>query len=105
MNVFLYLCRKIALTVILTRAGLGLDIVKLRKLSWAVLRLALLPCTCEIITVGIASHFILGFPWIWSLMLGLVIMNSFGFESNSETVAQKKKDTTFSKKSPESVWL
>ncbi|CAG2225679.1 SLC9B1_2 [Mytilus edulis] len=64
---------KIALTVILTRAGLGLDIVKLRKLSWAVLRLALLPCTCEIITVGIASHFILGFPWIWSLMLGCIL--------------------------------
>ncbi|XP_063411812.1 sodium/hydrogen exchanger 9B2-like [Mytilus trossulus] len=65
--------RKIALTVILTRAGLGLDIVKLRKLSWAVLRLALLPCTCEIITVGVASHFILGFPWIWSLMLGCIL--------------------------------
>ncbi|XP_052079843.1 sodium/hydrogen exchanger 9B2-like [Mytilus californianus] len=65
--------RKIALTVILTRAGLGLDIVKLRKLSWAVIRLAFLPCTCEIITVGIASHFILGFPWIWSLMLGCIL--------------------------------
>jgi len=62
--------RKLALTVILTRAGLGLDIVKLRKLSWAVLRLAFLPCTAEIITVGIVSHFILGFPWKWSIMLG-----------------------------------
>ncbi|CAC5368291.1 SLC9B1_2 [Mytilus coruscus] len=54
-------------------AGLGLDIVKLRKLSWAVIRLAFLPCTFEIITVGIASHFILGFPWIWSLMLGCIL--------------------------------
>lgn len=64
------LFRKLALTVILLRAGLGLDIVKLRKLSFAVLRLAFTPCLCEAITVGIVSHFLLGFPWTWSLMLG-----------------------------------
>ncbi|XP_011416874.3 sodium/hydrogen exchanger 9B2 [Magallana gigas] len=65
--------RKLALTVILLRAGLGLDIVKLRKLSFAVLRLAFTPCLCEAITVGIVSHFLLGFPWTWSLMLGCIL--------------------------------
>ena len=68
--IFFLSYRKIALTVILTRAGLGLDPIKLKKLSWAVLRLAFTPCVCEAITVGIVSHFLLGFPWKWSLMLG-----------------------------------
>ncbi|XP_061197151.1 sodium/hydrogen exchanger 9B2-like [Saccostrea echinata] len=65
--------RKLALTVILLRAGLGLDIVKLRKLSFAVLRLAFIPCLSEAITGGIVSHFLLGFPWAWSLMLGCIL--------------------------------
>ncbi|KAK3087377.1 hypothetical protein FSP39_005190 [Pinctada imbricata] len=65
--------RKLALTVILTRAGLGLDIPKLRRLSFAVLRLAFLPCIAEAITVAIASHFLLGFSWTWSLMLGCIL--------------------------------
>ncbi|XP_052237809.1 sodium/hydrogen exchanger 9B2-like [Dreissena polymorpha] len=65
--------RKVALTVILTRAGLGLDLVKLRKMWLAVVRLAFLPCTAEIITVGVVSHFLLGFPWVWSMMLGCVL--------------------------------
>ncbi|KAL4217023.1 Sodium/hydrogen exchanger 9B2 [Mactra antiquata] len=65
--------RKVALTVILTRAGLGLDVVKLKKLSWAVLRLAFLPCAAEIVTAGIVSKFLLGFPWLWSLMLGCIM--------------------------------
>jgi hypothetical protein len=62
--------RKVALTVILTRAGLGLDIIKLKKLSWAVLRLAFIPCAAEIMTSAVVSRFLLGFPWAWSLMLG-----------------------------------
>jgi len=61
---------KVAQTVILTRAGLGLDVVKLRKLSFAVLRLAWLPAAAEILTGGIVSHFLLGLPWFWSLLLG-----------------------------------
>ncbi|KAL3831361.1 hypothetical protein ACJMK2_023114 [Sinanodonta woodiana] len=65
--------RKMAQTVILTRAGLGLDPMKLRKLSWPILRLAFIPCLAEAITVGIVSHFLLGFPWRWSLMLGFIL--------------------------------
>ncbi|XP_055875673.1 sodium/hydrogen exchanger 9B2-like isoform X3 [Biomphalaria glabrata] len=65
--------RQIALTVILTRAGLGLDPKALRRLSFVVLRLAFLPCLTETIIDGIASHLILGFPWQWAFMLGFVI--------------------------------
>ncbi|GFR84744.1 mitochondrial sodium/hydrogen exchanger 9B2-like [Elysia marginata] len=66
-------CRQIALTVILIRAGLGLDPHALRRLSCVVVRLAFLPCLIETIVDGIASHLILGFPWSWGFLLGFVI--------------------------------
>lgn len=65
--------RKIALTVILIRAGLGLDPVALRKLSFSVLRLAFAPCLVECLTVGVASHFLMGLPWVWAFLLGFVL--------------------------------
>ena len=52
--------RNIALVVILTRAGLGLDPVALRKLSFGVLRLAFLPCIVEALTAMVTSHLFLG---------------------------------------------
>ncbi|XP_055334940.1 sodium/hydrogen exchanger 9B2-like isoform X2 [Paramacrobiotus metropolitanus] len=64
--------RSIALTVILTRAGLGLDGKALRKLSKNVLLLSFLPCAAEAITVGIAAYMILGFPWLWGFLLGCI---------------------------------
>ena len=60
------------MVVILIRAGLGLDPVALRKLSCAVFRLAFSPCLAEMTTAAIASHLLLGFPWLWGIMLGLV---------------------------------
>ena len=62
--------RQLALTVILIRAGLGLDPKALRRLSLTVLRLAFTPCLSETIVVAIASHFLLGFPWVWGFILG-----------------------------------
>ena len=68
---FIFICyRNIALVVILIRAGLGLDPVALKKLSFGVLRLAFCPCLTETMTVAVASHFLMGFPWIWGFMLG-----------------------------------
>lgn len=65
--------RQIALTVILIRAGLGLDPVALRKLSFTVLRLAASPCLVECLVEAIAAHFLLGLPWEWAFMLGFVL--------------------------------
>lgn len=62
--------RQIALTVILIRAGLGLDPAALKKLSFAVVRLAFSPCLAECVAEAIAAHFLLGFPLIWAFMLG-----------------------------------
>uniref|UniRef100_A0A2C9K2F1 Cation/H+ exchanger transmembrane domain-containing protein n=1 Tax=Biomphalaria glabrata TaxID=6526 RepID=A0A2C9K2F1_BIOGL len=70
---WVFTLRQIALTVILTRAGLGLDPKALKRLSFVVLRLAFLPCLTEATVDAIASHLILGFPWQWGFMLGFVI--------------------------------
>lgn len=62
--------RSMALVVILLQAGLGLDAEALRSLSVVCIRLCCLPCVAEAVTAGVASHFILGLPWLWGLMLG-----------------------------------
>ncbi|XP_077999046.1 sodium/hydrogen exchanger 9B2-like isoform X2 [Glandiceps talaboti] len=65
--------RNIAFTVILIRAGLGLDAQALRKLKIVCLRLAFTPCTVECITAAIVAYLLLGFPWDWGFMLGFVL--------------------------------
>lgn len=65
--------RLIALTVILLRAGLGLDLDSLNRLRGAFLRLAFLPNLAEAGTVAVVAHLLLGLPWLWGLLLGFVI--------------------------------
>jgi len=65
--------RNIALTVILLRAGLGLDPDALRKLSGMVFRLAFTPCLVEASVSAAAAHLMLGFPVQWGFMLGFVL--------------------------------
>ena len=38
-----------------------------------VFRLAFIPCLVETLTVAVASHLLLGFPWLWGFMLGFVL--------------------------------
>ncbi|XP_027013742.2 sodium/hydrogen exchanger 9B2 [Tachysurus fulvidraco] len=65
--------RNIALAVILTRAGLGLDASALKKLKVVCVRVAAGPCLVEAFTVALLSHFLMGLPWIWGLILGFVL--------------------------------
>ncbi|CAL8073950.1 unnamed protein product [Orchesella dallaii] len=65
--------RQIALAVILTRAGFGLDLNTLVKFKWLVLRLAFVPTVIESLSIALLTHFILGFPWIWGLLVGFVV--------------------------------
>ncbi|XP_071453538.1 sodium/hydrogen exchanger 9B2-like [Hetaerina americana] len=65
--------RYLALTLVLIRAGLGLDPIALKKLSTMVPRLAFTPCLVETATIALATHFILGFPIIWGLLAGSVM--------------------------------
>lgn len=65
--------RLLALTLILSRAGLALDIEALRRLRFAVLRLAFIPCLCEASAVAGMAAVLLDFPAPWAAMLGFLV--------------------------------
>jgi len=65
--------RSIALLVILTRAGIGLDPAALKRLSLVVLRLAFLPCFVEAAVMAVVSHLLMGLPIAWGFVLGFVL--------------------------------
>lgn len=65
--------RSLALVVIMLRAGLGLDVRKLRAVGLLTLRLAFVPCSCEAAAVAGLGHVLLGLPPVWAALLGFVI--------------------------------
>nr|XP_021532084.1 sodium/hydrogen exchanger 9B1 [Aotus nancymaae] len=65
--------RNIALTLILIRAGLGLDPQALKHLKGVCFRLAAGPCLIEASAAAVFSHFIMKFPWQWAFLLGFVL--------------------------------
>ncbi|XP_011878009.1 PREDICTED: mitochondrial sodium/hydrogen exchanger 9B2 isoform X1 [Vollenhovia emeryi] len=65
--------RKVALVIILTRAGLDLDPNALRKLRVTVPKLGLIPWMVEATVVAISTKYLLHLPWVWGFLLGAVI--------------------------------
>lgn len=65
--------RSIALSIILVRAGLGLDSKALKKLKGVCMRLSMGPCLVEASTSALLAHFLLGLPWQWAFILGFVV--------------------------------
>ncbi|XP_035987068.1 sodium/hydrogen exchanger 9B2 isoform X2 [Fundulus heteroclitus] len=65
--------RNIALSIILTRAGLGLDPSALRRLKAVCVRVAVGPCMVEACIIAVVSHFLLSLPWVWGFILGFVL--------------------------------
>ena len=65
--------RLLALTMILCRAGLGLNISALARLRCVVASLAILPSTLESVLVAVFSVVFLKFSWTWGFMFGYVI--------------------------------
>ncbi|CAI5669728.1 unnamed protein product [Oreochromis niloticus] len=65
--------RNIALSIILTRAGLGLNPEALSRLKAVCVRVALGPCMVEACIAAVVSHFLLGLPWVWGFILGFVL--------------------------------
>ncbi|KAM5255870.1 sodium/hydrogen exchanger 9B2 [Ctenodactylus gundi] len=65
--------RSIALSIILIRAGLGLDSQALKNLKGVCVRLSLGPCLVEACTAAVLAHFLMGLPWQWAFMLGFVL--------------------------------
>ncbi|XP_011747486.2 sodium/hydrogen exchanger 9B1 isoform X1 [Macaca nemestrina] len=72
-NTWSSILRSTALTVILIRAGLGLDPQALRQLKVVCFRLAVGPCLMEASAAAVFSHFIMKFPWEWAFLLGFVL--------------------------------
>lgn len=62
--------RKIAVVVVLIRAGIGSDPRALVQRKWMILRLTLFPAIVEAVAVALATHYLLHFPWIWSFIHG-----------------------------------
>uniref|UniRef100_A0A8D2CNZ3 Solute carrier family 9 member B2 n=1 Tax=Sciurus vulgaris TaxID=55149 RepID=A0A8D2CNZ3_SCIVU len=65
--------RSIALSIILIRAGLGLDSKALKKLKGVCIRLSMGPCLVEACTSALLAHFLMGLPWQWGFILGFVL--------------------------------
>ncbi|RCJ15923.1 sodium:proton antiporter [Nostoc sp. ATCC 43529] len=65
--------RTIAVTVILMKAGLGLDREKLVQQGTVALRLGFLPAACEAVVIAIAAIWILKFDFATGLLLGCII--------------------------------
>ncbi|XP_047365127.1 uncharacterized protein LOC124955166 isoform X2 [Vespa velutina] len=65
--------RKIALVIILTRAGLDLDPIALKRLKITVPKLGLIPWFVEAGMIAVLTRYLIGLPWIWGLLLGSII--------------------------------
>lgn len=65
--------RQIALIIILTRAGLNLDLESLKKSGISALLLCFLPACLEIIGITICSMYFLKFSWIEGAIIGSVL--------------------------------
>ena len=65
--------RKIALTIILIRAGLEMDPHAFKKVYKTILKLGLVPWAFECCIIAILTHFFLGLPWIYAFALGSIL--------------------------------
>ncbi|XP_055544236.1 sodium/hydrogen exchanger 9B2 isoform X5 [Wyeomyia smithii] len=65
--------RKMALVIILIRAGLEMDPSAFKKIYVTILKLGLIPWIVEFVLIGVMTHFFLDLPWMWSFMLGSII--------------------------------
>ena len=65
--------RKIALVIILTRAGLGLDISGLKKIGRPAILMCFVPATCELLGMLILAPRLLGLSFLEAAILGAVL--------------------------------
>ena len=61
------------MVVVLIKAGLGLDAAALKRLSFVVVRVAFLPCLVETAVDAVVANLIMGFPWLWAVLLGFLL--------------------------------
>lgn len=54
-------------------AGLGLDLSAAKEYIFSILKLTFIPMIAEVGIVAALSHFLMGMPWIWGVLLGFII--------------------------------
>lgn len=64
--------RKIALTIILVRAGLEMDPEAFKKIYKTILKLAIVPWALEAAIIALMARWLFAMPWIWCLLLGAI---------------------------------
>jgi len=67
------LISKIALALILCRAGTELDLDALSRMRWVIARVAILPCLFEATAVAATTMVLFGFPLGWAYMTGFTV--------------------------------
>ncbi|XP_053594231.1 sodium/hydrogen exchanger 9B2 [Microplitis demolitor] len=65
--------RKIALVIILIRAGLDLDPNALKRQKITMPKLGLVPWTVEATLVAVTARYLLNLPWIWTFLIGSIV--------------------------------
>lgn len=65
--------RRIALLIVLLKAGLGLDKEKILRNGSVAVRLGFLPAVIEAAVVAVATRYLFGWDWLTSWLLGWVI--------------------------------
>ncbi|XP_055624670.1 sodium/hydrogen exchanger 9B2-like [Toxorhynchites rutilus septentrionalis] len=65
--------REMALINIMLLAGLGLDYESLKKLFRFIMQLTLIPTVAEVVAIAGLSRYLLDLPWLWGILLGLVV--------------------------------
>lgn len=65
--------RKLALVIILVRAGLEMDPTAFKKIYKTILKLGLIPWFVECSLIAVCARFFLQLPWMWSILLGSIV--------------------------------
>ncbi|XP_076270844.1 na[+]/H[+] hydrogen antiporter 1 [Rhynchophorus ferrugineus] len=65
--------RKVALVIILIRAGLDLDPHALKRLKFTVIKIGLIPWLSEAVIAAVLSKFLLNIPWDYATLLGSIV--------------------------------
>ncbi|XP_055588388.1 sodium/hydrogen exchanger 9B2 isoform X2 [Uranotaenia lowii] len=65
--------REMALVNIMLLAGIGLDYDSLKKLFRFIMQLTIIPTAAEVASITVLSRYLLDLPWLWGVLLGLVV--------------------------------
>lgn len=65
--------RELALVNIMLLAGLGVDLSAAKEYLFSIVKLTFIPMAVEVVAVATLSHYLMGMPWIWAVLLGFII--------------------------------